>query len=202
MDAVYRFYAALKSTRKISGYGTQCESVVAKMSASAKLQTPFLAQTTNDLKELAAAELLAHKGGPADTADRNAKLRVVQSDMRQLKAVVQAAADADPVNAAAIIESSGMTVARRAIRTKPQLAAKQGKVTTTANLVAKAVKGRASYQWQTSTDQKTWGGLPDTVKASTSVFALTPGTIYYFRFRTLTAAGLSDWSIVASLIAQ
>jgi hypothetical protein len=53
-----------------------------------------------------------------------------------------------------------------------------------------------------SLDQKVWSDLPATVKASTLVSGLTPATIYYFRFRTLRAAGLSDWSIVVSLIAH
>ncbi len=202
MDTVYRFYAALHATRKIAGYGTQCQSVINKMGAVAKLQTPLLAQATTDLGLFTTAEELAHKGSPAQTADRNTKLRVLQADMRQLRAVVQAAADADPLNAAALIEASGMTVGRRAVRIKPELAAKLGKVTTTANLFARAAKGRASYQWQMSVDQKTWGDLAGTVKASSPVSGLTPGTIYYFRFRTLTAAGLSDWSFVVSLIAH
>jgi len=122
--------------------------------------------------------------------------------MRQLKAFTQGVADSDLLNAQALIESSGMNVARRTLRNKPELAAKLGKVTGAAGLYAKAVKGRASYQWEMSVDQKTWTDLPATVKASTSVSGLTPSTTYYFRFRTLTVAGLSDWSSVVSFIAH
>jgi hypothetical protein len=202
MITIYRYYAALHGLRKVPAYSAQCRSILAKMGAVAKLQTPLLAQTTTDLNLLDAAEQLAHKGSPAATADRNAKLRVVQSDMRQLKAFIQSVADSDLLNAQALIESSGMSVAKKAVRTKPEIAAKPGKVTTTATVHAKAVKGRASYQWQMSTDQKAWLDLPATVKATTSVSSLTPATTYYFRFRSLTAAGLSDWSTVASLIAH
>lgn len=202
MSIIYHYYAALYGVRKTTAYSAQVRAIVGKMSAVAKLQTPLLAQTTTDLNALDAAQQLAHKGSPAQTADRNAKLKVVQSDARQLKAFVQSVADADLLNAQSIIESSGMSVAKKPLRTKPDLAATVGKVPTTATLSAKALKSKVAYQWQMSVDQKTWTDLPGTVKATTSVANLTPGTIYYFRFRTLTVAGLSDWSTVASLIAH
>jgi hypothetical protein len=202
MDTVYRFYAALKMTTKVAGYANQCSAIVAKMGLVAKLQSPLLAQATTNIAALMIAEQLAHKGSPAQTADRNAKLEVVKADMRQLKALVQGAVDADLANAQVLIESAGMSVAKRTVRSKPPFAVKQGKVTGTAILVAKAVGRRASYEWLTSSDQKTWNALPNTVRASTSVSGLTPATLYYFRFRALTADGLSDWSAVVSFIAH
>jgi hypothetical protein len=202
MDTIYIYFAALNAARKVPAFVMQCRAILTRMAAVPALQTSLLAKTLADVNELDTAEQVAHKGSPAATKDRNAKLLLVRSDMRQLKAFVQSVADSDLANAQSIIESSGMSVGRRAIRVKPNLAAKQGKVTTLAEVYARAVKGRVSYEWQMSTDQKTWSDLPRTVKAQITVTGLTPATIYYFRFRTLTVAGLSDWSMVASVIAH
>jgi hypothetical protein len=56
--------------------------------------------------------------------------------------------------------------------------------------------------WQMSTDGKTWTALPPSVKASSVVTGLVPGTLYYFQVRTLTVAGLSEWSVIVSIIAH
>jgi hypothetical protein len=143
MLTIYRYCAALKPSRKVPAYVTNSRAIVAKMGAVPKLQTPLLAQTTTDLNALDLAEQATHKGGTDATADRNAKLVTVRSDMRQLKAFVQGVADSGSLNAQAMIDSAGMSVGKRAVRVKPQLAAKAGKVPTTAVLIAKAVKGRS-----------------------------------------------------------
>jgi hypothetical protein len=69
-------------------------------------------------------------------------------------------------------------------------------------LIARAIKGQGSYQWQMSSDQVNWLDLPPTVVASTAVAGLTPATISWFRFRTLTEAGYSAWSAPVSIIAH
>jgi hypothetical protein len=200
MSTIYRCFAAIYGSRKIPRYVVQCRAIVTRMEAIAQLQSPLLAQALDDIDALDEAEQATHKGSPAETADRNAKLLVVRCDMLQLKAIVQGAADADFANAAVLIESSGMSVVKRVVRTKPQLAAKYGKVPQVVVLCAKAFKGQGSYQWQMSLDGTTWLDLPGTVKATTSVGGLTPATVCYFRFRSLTGAGLSDWSMEASII--
>jgi hypothetical protein len=115
---------------------------------------------------------------------------------------VQGISDTNIADSQVIIESSGMSVMRRAARTKPDFAVKYGKAPSVVVLRARAVKTRAAYQWQMSTDQKTWLDLPSTVKATTTVTGLTPATIYAFRFRALTGDGLSDWSTIVSIIAH
>ena len=49
---------------------------------------------------------------------------------------------------------------------------------------------------------KTWADLPPTTDSKTSVTGLVPGTTYYFRHRTFTTAGYSDWSIPVAFIAH
>ena len=70
----------------------------------------------------------------------------------------------------------------------------------TAELVAKPAGHRASYEWQVSTDQKTWTLLPVTLQSKTLVSALTAGTLYYFRVRPVTKTGEGNWSQVVSLL--
>lgn len=204
MSTIYRYFAALNAARSCPQYVKQCRAIVARMTGNANFAspTPALSQVSTHVDALDAAEQATHKGPPAATADRDAKLLTVRSDMRQLKAYVQSVADANVADSQVIIESAGMSVTKQAFKTKPDLAVKHGKVPTTVNLHAKASERRASYQWQMSTDQQTWTDLPATVTAATSATGLTPATIYYFRYRTLTVPGLSDWSTIVSVIAH
>ena len=204
MKLLYQYLAVLYAPRSVPHFLKLCNAIVAKMMgiATFQLAAALLAQTAKDLAALKLAEEATHHGPVGAAADRDVALRVVKADMRQLKGIVQSAADADVDHAQAIIESSGMSVAKRAIRSKPDLAARHGKVPTWVNLYAKAAKGKASYYWQMSTNGTTWSDLPDTLRAKTSVSGLTPATMYYFRFRSLTTPGLSDWSAPVSIIAH
>jgi hypothetical protein len=202
MSLLIRFFAALYLSRMIPVYLKQCQAIAAKMAQISKFQGTLLTQATANIEALAKAEQKTHKGSPADTALRNDALALVQSDMAALKALVQSAADADLANAQSIIESSGMGVVKRVFPPKPPLAAKHGEVPGAAGLHAKKVQGALVYQWQMSSDQKAWGDLPWSKKASTSVSGLSPATVYYFRFRVLTADGTSDWSAFITYIAQ
>jgi hypothetical protein len=204
MEPVYRYFAALYGSRVVTTYVKECRTVVSKMTGNAYFPTttPLLTLVSTHLDALEAAELAAHNGPKGSAAVRNDALLVVRGDMRQLKAGVQSAADADVTHAQTIIESAGMYVAKRAVTAKQVLAARYGSVPGEVNLDAKAFKGQGSYQWQMSLDGKTWSGLPGTVKASTVVSGLTAATIYYFQVRTLTAAGLSAWSTIVSIIAH
>jgi hypothetical protein len=204
METVYRFLAALIASRVITQFIKQCRVIITKMTGNTWFPspTPTLQQFTNDVNALDAAEQLTLKGPKGSAADRNTKLRVVRSDARLLKEYVQSIADANVASSQAIIEGSGYGVAKKPVRSKGQLTAKNGTVPGTVVLLAKALKKRVSYLWQMSTDSKTWTDLPATVKATTVVTGLTPATVYYFRFRTLTVTGLSDWSVTVSIIAH
>jgi hypothetical protein len=202
MSLMIRFYVVLLLSRLIPVLIKQCQAIVAKMALNSKWQGTLLTQATAHIAALAVAEQNTHKGSPADTAIRNDALAVVRSDMTQLKAMVQGTADADRANAQSIIDGSGMGVLKRILKHKPPIAAKQGKVPGEAILHAKAVKGARIYQWQMSSDQKSWTDLPWSQKATTTVSGLTPATAYYFRVRVLTSAGTSDWTAFITHIAQ
>ena len=128
--------------------------------------------------------------------------QTLRGDMRQLKSGVQVVADNNITHAQEIIESAGMYFMKRLKRAKTPIAVRYGGGLGLVELLAKAISGKGSYEWQMSSNQVDWMDLPPTVKASTSVSGLTPATIYYFRFRTLTVTGYSDWSIAISYIAH
>jgi hypothetical protein len=83
---------------------------------------------------------------------------------------------------------------------KPAIAVKQLSVSGSVEIIAKSVAHRAAYDWQYSTDQKTWTSLPPTLQAKTTVSGLTVATVYYFRFQPLIKTGEENWSQIVSLL--
>lgn len=111
-------------------------------------------------------------------------------------------AQANPADAAAIIESAFMSVRKSSSRQKPTLHAQSAGISGIVALEAAAVASVATYFWQCGLDQKTWINAGETMKARTEIAGLTPGQSYAFRFRALTRAGAIDFSQVVSLIVQ
>jgi hypothetical protein len=73
---------------------------------------------------------------------------------------------------------------------------KQGKVSGSVVLSAPRSKLRdAAYEWQMSLDGgKTLVTQPVTVRATTAIDGLTPGSKASFRYRASTKNGVGDWS--------
>ena len=121
--------------------------------------------------------------------------------LQQLRAYVQAVADATPENAGSIIESAGMSLRRRPVFPARSFVAKQGELSGTVTLVAPSAGARAGYEWASSTDGgTTWVSAPFTLKAKTTLSGFTPGTKVMFRYRPTTRAGEGDWSQKVSII--
>jgi hypothetical protein len=202
-----RAIAVLKMSNKVKTLITFAQSVATAMAAntaSFPSPSPTLANFKTDTDALVTAEtaVLARTKGAADT--RNAKLAVVKADLESLKNYVQNVVDAsNPANAESIIGSAGMAIRKVTLHDKPALAVKQGSVSGTVTLSAKAAATKAAYNWQYSTDQKTWTSLPQTLKAKTGVSGLTAATTYFFRSQALTPkGGESDWGQVVSLLVK
>jgi hypothetical protein len=194
--------AILKLSRQVKQVIAFATSVVTAMTDNASFPspTPPIATLTSDVDALAAAEaqVLSRTKGAAEA--RDVKLAALRSDLAHMMAYVQQVANANPSTAAAIIQSAGMSVRQAAVRTKGDLEAKPGSVSGTVRLIAKAAAHRASYDWQYSTDQKTWTTVPSTLQAKTEIVGLTPATAYFFHFRSVTKAGEGNWSQVVSLL--
>ena len=200
-----RAITVLKLSNKVKTVIAQAQSVATSMAANATSfpsPTPTLAAFQADITALATAEtaVLARTKGSVEA--RNAKLAIVKSDLENLKTYVQAVSDTvNPSNAPAIIESAGMTLRKVTLHDKAHLAIKQGSVSGTVVLAAKAAGKRAAYDWQFSTDQKTWTPVAPTLQAKTGVSGLTAGTVYYFRVQSLLPTGEQNWSdLVAFMV--
>ncbi len=201
-----RAIAVLKMSHKVKSLITFAQSVATAMASNVNFPspTPSLATFQADIAALVTAEtaVLARTKGAAET--RNAKLAVVRADLEALKTYVQSVVEAsNPANAESIIGSAGMSIRKVTLHDKPALAIKQGSVSGTVSLSSKAAAKKAAYNWQYSTDQKTWTSLPQTLKAKTGVSGLTAGTTYYFRSQALTPkGGEGDWGQVVSLLVK
>jgi hypothetical protein len=195
----------LKLSPRVKNVITFAQNVATAMTNNAHFPTPTvpLATLQADVAALNTAETAVLSRTKGAVEARDAKLAVVKGDLENLKAYVQTVAGvATPSDADAIIESSGLTIRKVTLHDKAALAAKQGSVTGTVNLAAKAAAKRAAYAWQYSTDQKTWTAVPSTIQSKAGVSGLTAGTTYFFRVQSVTKDGLGNWSQTVSLMVK
>jgi hypothetical protein len=164
--------------------------------------SPVLSVFQADLAAYDQAETAVATRAAGTVAVRDVKKAKVVQDIKNLRDYVRTVADAATADALSIVESAGFKVKRQALRSKQALLAKDGPVSGSVHLAAKAAARVAVYYWQYSLDGKTWTSSPDTLKSATMVAGLTPGQAYSFRYRTLTRAGASDFSQVVSHIVK
>jgi hypothetical protein len=193
--------ATLKLSPRVKNVIAFGQSVSTAMKGNAYFPspTPPLATLDADIAGLVVSEaaVLSRTKGAAVTRDE--KLAVVKEDLTHMKSYVQQVADASPATAQSIIESSGMSLQKARVSMKSDFAVRQGATPGSAHLVAKSAGRRAAYEWQYSTDQKTWTDAPTTLKAKTDILGLAAGSTYYFRFRAVLNTGDGAWSPVLSL---
>jgi hypothetical protein len=199
---VRRVTAVLKMPPRKSVVGTYVTSIINAMTGNTLLPspTPPLATLSADLAAFEASEATALTRVKGAAVTRNEKYLVLHGDMEHEMAYVQSVADANPGNAQSIIESSGFAIRKTTSHPKTALKVTVGTVPGAVKVVAKAVAPRASYEWQYSTDQKTWTNAPSTLQAKIAITGLTSGTVYYFRFRAVTKAGEGAYSQVVQIL--
>ena len=200
-----RAIAVLKMSPKVKSLITFAQAVATNLANNATTfasPTPTLAAFNADIAALVTAETAALARAKGAAAVRNGKLAVVKADLEALKTYVQNVVNSsNPADGDSIIGSAGMAIRKVTLHDKPELAVKQGSVSGTVTLMAKAAATKACYNWQYSTDQKTWTTLPQTLKAKTGISGLTSATTYYFRVQALTPkGGESDWGQIVSLL--
>ena len=162
--------------------------------------TPPLAVLQAHIAQLADAEAHTLTRTRGAAAERNAMRAVVHNDLRQVRSFVQSIADASPADAAAIAETSGMSVKRSSGHGKADFDVKPSPVSGTVHLYARAARTRSSYDWEHSIDGVTWIRVDSTVRADTVIPNLAPRTRHSFRFRRVTKEGVGDWSQVVSAL--
>jgi len=199
-NTAHRSLAVLDLPKRINVLITFADGVVKAMTGNVYFPSPSPALATvaaaiTDLQNAETAALARSKGA---AATRNAKRAVLVSLLQQLRMYVQSIVDPNAENGPAIIQSAGMAVKKTATRPPRVFAALAGAVSGTVKVVAPSAGARSSYDWQYSTDGKTWIDLTSTIQAKTNLTGQTPGTVLEFRYRPVTKAGAADWSAPVS----
>lgn len=198
----------ISKLRKLGSFIAKVQNIVLEITNHSTIfvtPAPPLATVTGDIAALEAAESLALTRAHGTAAARNLKYDVVVNDIRALQRYVQDLADmADSeAEAIAVIQASGFNLKVNGVHVKPDLEVKNGTVSGTVKLIAKAAANRASYNWQQSTNnQATWTDLPPTLQAKTTVSGLTVGARVFFRFRPVIKGGAGNWSQSVWIIIQ
>jgi hypothetical protein len=197
-----RTIACLDASRRIPEFIAYARGVALGLQRDPRLSgsSPPLAVFEADLRALEEAHTLTLTRAAGTASARDACLDRVRGDLLALCTFVQSVADANPEDAAAIIETAGMNVKRSSGHGKADFEVKRTTVPGTVVLVARAAKGRASYDWQYGKDGVTWLDVESTLRADATIRGLTPGVRYLFRLRVVTAAGKGDWSDAFSLL--
>jgi hypothetical protein len=173
------------------------QSILKSMTGNAHFPspTPSLKAIAAAIKDLSDAQVAVVARALGAVPDRQEKRRVLVALLQQLKAYVQAVADANLESSAAIIVSAGMSVRKRPAFASRVFSARRGVVEGSVKLLAPRAAVRASYEWSYSTDGgKTWVNLPVTLQAKTVVTGLVPGSTVHFRYRATTKSGGGNWS--------
>lgn len=186
---------ALNFPTVISAFIVFANAIVLAMLENANFESlgEKITQVSSDLKILENLEAACNTKPPtASVSARNAALVTVQNGLRTLRNDVQNIADADPLNAQTIIESSGMSVKKGAIHGRQQNTAEDGVAEGSVDLTA---EGAGAHEWRMSTDDESWALLTASFTSKTTVSELTPGLVYYFQNRRiLPNHEKSEWS--------
>ena len=196
-----------KVEKKIGNFITQSNAIVLEMGASSYFALPPIpfATVTINIGLLQTAETLAKTKAAGAASARDIKYEVVLTNMRRYQNFVQQLADAAPdrLTAIAIIDASGFGLRVQGVMVKPPLAVKLTGASGTVKLIAKSVGKRATYDWQMSMDNGvTYTDMPSTMIAKTQAPGLTLYVRIFFRFRSLSKAGLSAWSTGVGILTQ
>jgi hypothetical protein len=187
---------------KVPALITYAQGIVKGMTGNTSFPNPVptLASVTAAINDLQTAETAALARTKGAVATRNEARTALVVLLEQLKAYIQAAADASPENGASIIQSAGVAVRKTPTHPARIFEATPGDVSGVAKVVAPAAARRASYEWEYSLDGgKTWVTLPSTLQAKTSVTGLASGTAVQFKYRPVTKTGEGNWSPAVSV---
>jgi hypothetical protein len=200
---IRRAIVSLKLPEKPSKLVAVTEGILKGMTGNPAFPAPVppLAAIATANAELQTAQVATLTRTLGNVAVRDVKQAALTKLVVQLKAYIQAQADADPDNAVSIIESAGVGLRKTRVLPVRVFAVTPGPLSGTVKLIAPRAGKRASYEWECCTDAgKTWATLPPTLQAGTAVAGLVPGAIVQFRYRAVTKTGASDWSAPVSMI--
>ena len=192
-----RTLIALNPPRRVHDFLMHARVIATRLSEDPRFSPPpaSLAELTADVAALEAALIASASRASGCAAARKACQARVAMGLKVLQAHVQSMANACPsTEAAVLIELAGMSVKNALGPSKATFVVKPGRTADSAHAYARAAPTRASYDWQWSTDGERWVSIPSTVRADAELRGLEAATLYWFRYRSVTKAGISDWS--------
>jgi hypothetical protein len=135
-------------------------------------------------------------------ATRTSLWRIVHNDLKGLMSLFQGAADADPANAIAIIESGKFKVKKISIVQKHEFEAENNPVSGVIDLRAQGGPARSCHDWMYSADGTKFERMYPTVNAETQKIDLTPLTWAYFTHELITKDGPQGLSQVIKILVK
>ena len=205
VNPIHRTIATLKLPHPILALIAFAKAIVQALTGNRSFPNPDppLATVTSAIADLEAAQALVQTRAKGAVQARNTKRASLVALLRGLLAYVQKVADADLAHAPELIASAGMRARKVTVRPKRVFAAKHGSLSGSVSLVSPAGGKRAGYEWQYSADGgKTWQEARATLRASTTITGLVPGSTYLFRGRVVDKTGDTDWCPPVSLMVQ
>jgi hypothetical protein len=166
---------------------------------------PPPAEIEADLDALALALKAAVGGSTSDTAALKVAADKVRQTFALLGAYIESVVRSGPIeDAPAIIANVLLYASNVGKRSpKPELEARDGDSAGQVVLIAHAVPQVVAYFWDFSLDQVAWTQGSQTAQANCTLASLTPGRMYYFRFRVLKRDGTTtDPSQIVSLMVR
>ena len=149
--------------------------------------------------------ILPQGAGPVQTAAMNQCKEALQILVTTLGGYVEGVAN-DPINATSgadtVILSAGMDVKGYSPKQKQVFSVSAGGIPGSVYLTAASIV-RGGHEWESSTDITSaagWIRIEPTVQAHTTVTGLATPKLYYFRHRSVTPDGTSDWDDVLSIM--
>jgi hypothetical protein len=159
--------------------------------------TTVVATTTNQLEALS---LKAKDGNRSDRATVRAKERELDMLLKQMAVYIEGVANMNPNTAEAVILSSGFDIRKNSTRTIPPISGKPTGKPGELKLQCQAVdRGTHEFQMCTDLTKQDWNTINRGTRGRILVTGLPPGAWYYFRHRTITAQGTSEWSDVIAV---
>ena len=190
--------AVIKMPRKIGDIVIRLQEIVSKLATNSYFSTGWVAGTlaqaqfTLDVNAYTTAVTNVKNHVAGAVGARNTAWTTIKADLQLILSMVQAKANANESNAAAIIGSVGFFVRTSKIRVKQTNDAICTEITGTVLLTADAA---GHHEWQMSKDMITIIPLPSTDTAKTLVHGLNPSDIWYFRnHKVNTKKATYNWS--------
>lgn len=151
------------------------------------------------LGKLDAAQKKYKSGGKTFKGARDLEDVASEAIMDEVLGVVQKAADADIKNAVDIFTRNGIDYRTRKSSTNGEIEIEHGEISGSFNLYVRPLDGDFAAMWWYSTDQQNWEFADFSHNSQGFIGGLVKGKTYYFRAKTSSPSGKSDWTQIIEI---